>query len=236
MRQAMTWAVIALLAMVLGVRADSQELLPTKDLRMMCHAEEQDYNGGQSTRLRTTGLERSGAEFPVMDFDHTALKAYLEQNKGKKIQVKLVLVIREVAGIADAPVKLEAAAVDSTVDWNEGEGSQVKAKKGEACFSAAQLEEKKWTGADGKEVANFQVLVQKDGQPATLVNSQGADVAKDAAEKSVEIPFDEAFLKHLATDANCRGLFLFLRDKTARVDIFSREQTAKAPKLVLSAE
>ena len=53
---------------------------------------------------------------------------------------------------------------------------------------------------------------------------------------TVEIVLDEAFLKHLATNAKCRGLFLFLRDKSARIDLFSREQEAKTPKLVLSAD
>lgn len=231
-----TVATIAVLALVSAAQAEPQEFLPTKDLRLMCHTEEQDANGGQSTRLRTTSLERSGAEFPVMDFDHAALKAFLDENKGKKVTAKLVLVIREVAGVQDAPVKLEAAAVDSAVDWNEGEGNQVKAKKGEACYAAAQAEEKKWATADGKEVASFLELVQKDGQPTGLVNGKGADVAKDAADKTVEIVLDEAFLKHLATDAKCRGLFLFLRDKTARIDVFSREQNAKTPKLILSAE
>lgn len=236
MKRAITVATIGMLALAAGVRAEPQEFLPTKDLRMMCHTEEQDFNGGQSTRLRTTGLERSGAEFPVMDFDHAALKTFLEANKDKKVTAKLVLVIREVAGVQDAPVKLEAATVDAAADWNEGEGNQVKAKKGEACYNAAQLDEKKWATADGKEVDNFLALVQKDGQPTGKVNSKGAEVAKDAADKTVEIVLDEAFLKHLATNAKCRGLFLFLRDKSARVDLFSREQQAKTPKLVLSAE
>jgi hypothetical protein len=230
--------VVLAAGMVVGSAAFGEDLTlkPTKDARILGHEQERDQNGGQSTRLRAVGIARDSAEFPIMDFDHAAVKAYLDQNKDKKFKAKLVLPLREVQGLPETPVKLEVATLDSAVDWNEGQGNQKKAEKGECCALAAQFGEKKWTTVSGKEVEQFKDLVWDGEKVTTVLNGKGVDIGKDDGTKTVEIELDDVVLKHLATNPNCRGLFLFHRDKGARIDIFSREQAQKCATLVVTAE
>ncbi|MCX7591756.1 MAG: hypothetical protein N2255_09025, partial [Kiritimatiellae bacterium] len=187
-------------------------------------------------RLRMVGIQRTSAEFAIMDFDRAELKSFLEKNKDKQVKAKLVVVIREVQGVEETPVNLEVGAIDCAVDWNEGEGSQVKAQKGESCALAAQAEEKKWATPEGKEVAQFRDLVWADGKLLVPVNAKSVPISKDMKNVPVEIELESAFLRHLAQDANCRGIFLFHRDKNAKIDIYSREQAQYPPQLVLATE
>ncbi|MGQ9661687.1 MAG: hypothetical protein ACUVWX_05010 [Kiritimatiellia bacterium] len=229
-------ATAMVLAFQLGALAETLTLKPTKDARIMGHPQEVDQNGGTSTRLRTVGIQRSSAEFVIMDFDRSELKAFLEKNKDKQIKAKLVVVIREVEGVEETPVNLEVGAIDSAVDWNEGSGAQVKAQKGEVCAAAAQAEVKKWTRPDGTEVDQFRDLVWADEKMLALVNGKSVAIAKDTKNVPAEIELEPAFLQHFVQDQNCRGLFLFHRDQKAKIDIYSREQAQHPPKLVVTAE
>ena len=224
---------VAWVAAAAAAGAASLKLEPTKDARVLGHRSEVGQNCGRSSRLRTVGIKQGSAEFVIMDFDRAALKAFLEKNEGKTISGKLVLVVRQVQG---PKTKLEVATIDAGVDWVEGTKSQQDAEKGECCALWAQQVVKKWAPADGKEVGRFKELVYDGEKVTTVLNSKGVELAKDDGGKTVEIELDEKLVKHLGTNQNCRGLFLFHRDPQAKVDVFSREQNRKQPRLVVTAE
>ena len=232
MRSVLTCALV--LALVSGAAAATLTLSPTKDARVLGHRSEVNQNCGKSTRLRMVGIARGTAEFVIMDFDRAQLKEFVETHKEKTLSGKLMLNVREVQG--GEKIKVEVATIDCGVDWAEGTGVQTKAKKGESCALAAQFEVKKWAKPDGTEVERFKPLVYDGKEVTTVLNSKGVEVSQGDAGKYVEIELDEKLIKHLGTDANCRGLFLFHRDKQAKADIYSREQNRRAPKLVVTAK
>ena len=226
--------VVCVMCLAAAAGAATLTLEATKDGRILGHRSEVNQNCGKSSRLRTVGIMRGSAEFVIMDFDRARLKAFIEVNKGKALSGKLMLNVRQVQGGEKA--KLEVASLDCSVDWVEGEGSQKKAQRGEACALAAQFDVKKWAKADGTEVGRFKELVYDGKEVTTVLNSKGVEVSKADAKKYVEIELDEALIKHLGTDANCRGLFLLHRDKRVKADVYSREQNRRGPKLVVTAK
>jgi hypothetical protein len=233
MRNVLTCALVLVLAVAVAADAAQLSLEATRDARIMGHRAERDQNGGKCSRLRTVGVVRGSAEFMILDFDRAKLKGFLEKQKDKKISGTLQVQVRE---MHCDKVKVEVATLDAGADWAEGERCQKKAKKGECCALAARMDEAKWTTADGKEVERFRDLVYDGDKITTRVNSAGVEVTRKDEKSYVEIKLDEAFVKHLAAAEHCRGLFLFHRDKQAKVDFFSREQNRREPKLVVTAE
>lgn len=212
-------------------KADTLTLPATRDTRMTHHSSELDNNSGKSNRLRVTSITKKSSEFVLLDFDRAALKAFLDQYAGQDFEGKLSLVVREVQGGA---AKVEVCALDSAVDWNEGDNDLKKAAPGEATAIEAQTGKTKWKTASGEEVEKFRDLIVKDDAVVALVNSKG--VTADNGSGEIEIPLDDAFLRHLATDPNCRGIVLFHREPNSKVDFFSRDQHGKSPKLVVSTK
>lgn len=205
--------------------------LPTRDTRITCHPSEVTHNHGRANRLRTVGIQRVSAELVLIDFDRTAIKAFLDLNVGKEIEGQLTLHVYEVQ---DGPAKVEVAALDSGTDWVEGTKTMQQADKGESCFLAAQKDVAPWTTADGQVVANLKELLYDAASDKikTLLNGQGVEVSN---QNNIAIPLDAAFVKHLGTSATCRGLVLFNRHPKAKVDFYSRDQNRRNPTLVLTA-
>jgi len=216
-----------------GPLGNEVTLKPVKDARITCHPSEARFNSGGATRLRARGIQTGAAELIIMDFDRAVIGAFLEQKAGMKIEAKLVLQVREVQ---NGPGKLEMAALDSAVDWGEGKGVQEPAQKGDCAFLAAQTGVKPWTTAAGKEVANLRDLFYDAStrKVTTLLNGHSADVA--AGMKTVSLVLDGTFLKHLATDKNARGVVLFTRHPSAKLDVYGRAQSRREARLVLTAQ
>jgi len=233
MKKAM--CVAAILLSVATLNAAELSLNATKDARIFGHSSETALNGGSSARLRTVGIGKSSYELTILDFDRAAIKAFVDGNAGKTLSGKLVLNVRELQGFED-PVKLEVASIDAASDWVEGTGSQVQAKKGECCAVAARFEEQKWTLPNGTEVANLRDLVWDGKAVKGVGNGKSLAIAKDDGGKQVELELDAALIRHMATSANCKGIFLFHQDAKAKVDFFSKEQVKKGSVLILKAE
>lgn len=217
-------------------RANALSLPAVKDVRVTFYPAESEFNGGTSPRLRTSNLKLNAGEAILMDFDRKALADFLDKNKDKRVAAKLVLVSRGLHHGSTA--KIEAAALDTSSDWNEGDKSQTKASKGEACFVAAQFETKPWTTAEGKEVPNLRDLLYdaKADTIKTVLNSNTLTVKESDAEKPVALELDAKFVEHLARAAECKGLVVFNRDRNMLADFYSREQDNNAAKLVLTLE
>ena len=212
-------------------KTDALSLPATRDARMTHHPSEIDNNSGRSNRLRVTSILKKSSEFVIIDFDRAALKAFVDKYAGQDFEGKLVLVVREVQGGA---AKVEVCALDSAVDWNEGETDLSKAQKGEASALEAQTGTTKWKTPDGQEVEKFKDLIYKDDAVVPLVNSKSVNAENGSGE--VAIPLDDAFIRHLGMDPNCRGLVLFHREQNSKVDFFSRDQNGKVPKLEVSTK
>ena len=229
---------ILLLSAAVSAAAESDPgaltLPATKDVRVTCHRDEADFNGGASPRLRTSNIKQNAAEVTLLDVDRAALAAFLEKNKDKTIAAKLVLVSRGLHHGSSA--KVELAALDTDSDWIEGDKNAAKAVKGEPTFLAAQFETKLWTGADGKEVANLRDLFYDTAADTvkTPLNAHTLTVKASEEDKEVSFDLDAKFLTHVATDAHCKGLILFNRDRNMLADFYSREQDGKGAKLVLT--
>jgi len=206
-----------------------------KDVRVTFHPTEAAFNGGASPRLRTSNIKINAGEAIIMAFDRAAIANFLEQHKDRRVTAKLILVSRGLRHGSSA--KIEAAALDTAADWNEGDKSQAQAAKGEAAFVAAQYETKAWTTADGKEVANLRELFYDRETDAlkTLLNAHSVTVKAADAEKPVTLELDAKFLAHLAAAPACKGLIVFNRDRTMLADFYSREHDRHGPKLVLNA-
>jgi len=214
--------------------ANELSLPPAKDVRITFYPAESEFNGGASPRLRTSNIKLNAGEAIIMDFDRAAIAAFLDKNKDKRVAAKLVMVSRGLHHGSTA--KIEAAALDTASDWNEGDKTQTKASKGEATFVAAQFETKAWTTADGKEVPNLRDLFFDSASDTikTLLNGPTLTVKAADTEKPVALELDATFVEHLARSANCRGLIVFNRDRNMLADFYSREQDNNGPKLVLS--
>ena len=204
---------------------------PTRDARITCHPSEVGYNNGGANRLRTVGIQKTSAELVLIDFDHAAMRAFVEKNAGREISGRLTLHVYQVQR---GPAKVEVAVLDSGADWVEGDKTLKPADKGESCCLAAQKDVKPWTTVDGKSVANIKDLLYDAKADAikTLANSRGVEVS---SQKTVAIDLDGALIRHLATAAACRGLVLFNRHPQAKVDFFSRDQNRRGPALVVTA-
>jgi len=206
---------------------------PTKDARVFGYPSENNRNGGGGTRLRTSGIQRGSGEISLIDFDHAALKAFVEKNAGKEIAAKLVL---QVMQVQEGPGKVEVAALDSGSDWTEGKKTQTPADKGEVTFLAAQHDTKGWTTTDGKPVKDLRELLydKKADKVLTMLNSKSAEVSDK--DKTVTIELDAKLIEHMASDPNNRGLVLFNRSPLAKVDFSSREKSGSGPKLELAVK
>lgn len=237
MRKSILFGLVVVLS--LGVRAAAEDLsLPaTKDTKVSCfksdESDETGWNNGKAERLRAKGIQKNSAEIILIDFDRAALKAFIEKNAGKDVKAKLAL---KVVQVQAGPAKLELAALDTASEWTEGDKDSANADKGESSCAAAQKGVKKWTTADGKEADGLRDLVynREDDKVKTLQNANSVEVSEKST--TVELELDAAFLKHLATDANCRGVVLFHRDQRAKLDFSSREKADKAPTLVVTAK
>jgi hypothetical protein len=216
--------------------ANALTLPAVKDVRVTFYPSEAEFNGGISPRLRTSNIKINAGEAILMDFDRKELAGFLDKNKDKRFAAKLVLVSRGLHHGSTA--KIEAAALDTASDWNEGDKSQTKAAKGEACFVAAQFETKPWTNAEGKEVANLRELLYdaKTDSIKTVLNSNTLTVKAGDAEKPVALELDAKFVEHLARAAECKGLVVFNRDRNMLADFYSREHDSNAAKLVLTLD
>lgn len=232
MKKTIVTASIALGFIVVG-RAAELSVQPSKDARIMGHSSEVNMNGGTSARLRATGIVKKDTEFIIMDFDRAELKKFVDNKTG--ITGKLLVTIRDFPAGEDG-VELKMAAIDAASDWNEGSGNQVQAQKGESCATAAKFDEQKWSLPNGKEVDSFRDLVWDGSNVRTKRNNNSLKVNKDDVGKELEFSLDSEFIKHLATSEKCQGLFIYHEDSKAKVDIFSREQKNREPKLVLSTK
>ncbi|MGQ9662010.1 MAG: hypothetical protein ACUVWX_06695 [Kiritimatiellia bacterium] len=211
------------------------DLVATKNARIFCHTSESEYNGGGCHRLRAADITKDYGDFSIIDFDRSALKAFIEKHKGRKVTGKLVLAIRD---IQQGPAKLEVAALDSGSDWNQGTKSQEKAEKGEVCFVAAQYGVKPWTTGEGKAVKNLGDLFydRRAESIKAVLNSAAVTVSDADKMNSVAIELEDGFLTHLATSENCRGIIVFTRSEGARVYFSSRDKEGKEPRLVVAAD
>src|SRR5881628_521183 len=102
-------------------RANELSLPPVKDVRITFYPAESEFNGGASPRLRTSNIKLNAGEAIIMDFDRAAIAAFLEKNKEKRVAAKLVMISRGLHHGSTA--KIEAAALDTASDWNEGDKS-----------------------------------------------------------------------------------------------------------------
>lgn len=229
--------VVATAAFVSGACAEDGTLaLPaTKDARITFYPTEADFNGGRSPRLRTSNIKLNAGEAILMDFDRTAITAFLEKQKDRQVLAKLVLVSRGLRHGSTA--KVEVASLDTASDWIEGEQAQAAAAKGEPTFKAAQHETKAWTTSEGKDVPNLRDLFYDAATDTikTLLNGPAVTVKTGDSEKPIEVELEGKFLEHLAKEPACRGLIVFNRDRSMLADFYSREHDTNGPKLVLVA-
>ena len=145
-----TTLIVLILLLSAGIAAAAEKdpanelsLPPTKDVRITFYPAEAEFNGGASPRLRTRNIKLNAGEAIIMDFDRAVLAAFMDKNKDKHIAARLILVSRRLHHGSTA--KIEAATLDTTSEWIEGDKSQTKASKGESTFVAAQFETKPWT-------------------------------------------------------------------------------------------
>ena len=230
-----TPAAVTPVAPAAGEGTEVASLDSQKDARVMFHSSEEELNGGLSPRLRASNIDGAGAECGIVDFDRAALKAALDQNKGKTVVVKLNLNIREV--VAGQSGTLQIAALDTASDWTKGEKNQAKADKGECCAKAAQFGVKPWTTADGKEVGTLRDVFWDSGtdKAKTLVNENTLTINASDKGKTLSVVLDPKFVQHLATDAKCKGIVLFTSEHNGvLLDLNGREQQPNgAPKLTV---
>lgn len=227
----------ALLAVAMSFAADDTTLLPTKDTRILFNEAERSLNGGQATRLQVCDIAGKEPEFILIDFDHAAIKGFLKARARAKVTGTLKLTVRDV-NPATASGKLEAFPLISGSEWIEGSGGHEAAKAGEPCALFAAAPDKKWLNAKGKPVETFLdvIISAKDGAKTAMINSASLEISSKLANLEQSMVLDAALLNAMANQANCIGLVLFTRSKDCRLAVFSREQTASQPKLVLSAE
>ncbi|MCX7591305.1 MAG: hypothetical protein N2255_06720 [Kiritimatiellae bacterium] len=216
-------------------RGKTLELVATKNARVFFHPSEAEFNGGGCHRLRTADIRKDNGDVSIIDFDRTALKAFLERHEGRAVSAKLILAIRD---LDQGPAKLEVAALNSGSDWNQGTKSQEKAEVGEVCYAAAQFGVKPWTTPDGKPVRNLGEIFydRRADSLKTLLNS-GSVTVKDIDKMNfVTIEMDPTFVEHLANAEYCRGIIVFTRSESARVYFSSRDKEGKEPRLIVSAK
>jgi hypothetical protein len=221
-----------------GEGTEVASLESQRDARVMFHSSEEELNGGASPRLRASNIDGAGAECGIVDFDRAALKAALDQNKGKTVVVKLNLNVREV--VAGQSGTLQIAALDVGSDWNKGEKNQAKADKGEVCAKAARFGEKAWSTADGKEVGTLRDVFWDSSvsKAKTMVNENTLTINAADKGKTISVVLDPKFVAHLATDAKCKGIVLFTSEHNGvLLDVNGREQHPNgAPTLTVSVK
>jgi hypothetical protein len=209
-------------------------LEPTKDVRIFFDVNEQDLNGGQSTRLRARSLGGYCDEAILMDFDHQAIADFVSKNKDKTVTGSLSLFALGVEG--DTKVTVEISAFDTASDWAEGDKTGDAASAGDVTFLCASHPQGKWKGADDKPIANFaHVFLDASGSPKALLNSSSLTVDQSQKDTQVSVTLDAKFVKHLATVQTSKGLVIFTRKENVKVDFASKEQDRQHPKLVLTA-
>jgi hypothetical protein len=133
---------------------------------------------------------------------------------------------------------VEVCALDSAVDWNEGDKNGAQAAEGESCFTAAQFGVKQWQTAAGKDVNDIGALLYDKAidEILTKLNSKSLEISRDHAGQPVTFELDEEVVKHLAASETCRGLVLFHRDRSSKVGFFSMDQHGKGSSLTVTAK
>ncbi|HZE97161.1 MAG TPA: hypothetical protein VE981_09040 [Planctomycetota bacterium] len=187
-------------------------------LRLPCIADtvlsssgsEVNLNGGDRSNIRLKGIE----DLSILDFDVTAVK-------GKTVEEARLFIT------PTGPNKLRSLGI-STISspWKEGTGTGTPAKAGEACFAEAAHGERPWAhpGSDFNAVSY--------GHGGSLWFSRELKAEADGW-LSIEVP---PALIHAMVEGNSFGLAL--SDEHAETmhnnSIYTREQTAKAPHMVVT--
>ena len=187
------------------VSAGKGEFPVTRDIRIMTHRSEAEFNGGGGTLIRVRNVNSKSGEFPILDFDTNAIKAFLGANKGTEITATLALNVRRVQ---NGPATLRVVPLRSTVEWREGTQVQNKANKGTACYAWAQYGEKKWTNAEGKEVPDVRATFY-DRVGRKLLRKENSQTAAVKSAGAVHIALDDWIVKDLAENSSNRGLIVF---------------------------
>lgn len=220
-----------------AAEGDDTTLLPTMDTRILFNAAERTLNGGQATRLQVNDIAGKEPEFGLIDFDRAAIKGFLKARARAKVTARLLLSPRD-TNPANGKGRIEVFPLITGSEWIEGTGEHAEAKAGEpnALFAAAP--DKKWLNAKDKPVETFLdvIAAARDGAKTAMVNSAGIDFSSQDVGRELSLVLDANVVNALANQPNCRGLVLFTRSKDVRLAVYSREQTANRPKLVLSAK
>ena len=218
-----------------------------RDTRIFGHGSEQNFNGGQSSRLRARSIGSTSPEFIIVDFDTAAIKAFLAKHPGKKVIATLVMAVRQVQS---GPGTLGVAALQAGEDWVEGTKSQQTAGAGESTylsprFDPAGGESIPWKRLDGTAADDVRDLIwdREAGRIRGLKNSREAtaqdtpNVGNAGAAPLVSIALDEKLLEDLVQNEMNRGLVLFTTGG-ALLDFFSCEQgqAHAKPRLELRVE
>ena len=206
------------------VSAGKGEFPATRDIRIMTHSSEAEQNGGGSRIMRVRNANSKSGEFPIIDFDTKAIKAFLDANKGKEITAILSV---KVSRVQNGPAPLRVVPLSSTVDWVEGTLVQKKANKGTACYAWAKLGDKRWTNAEGKEVPDVRATFYNRVGRKLLAKENSKPAEVKAGAREVHLVLDNWLVKDLAENPNNRGLILFTAQsvdgKQAIIDLGTRE-------------
>jgi len=196
----------------------------TRDIRIMTHRSEAEFNGGGGTIVRVRNANSKSGEFPILDFDTRAIKTFLDANKGKEITAVLSV---KVSRVQNGPAALRVAPLHSTVDWIEGTQVQNKANKGTTCYAWARYGEKKWTNGEGVEVPDVRATFYDRVGRKLLSKENSKPVEVKAGAREVHVVLDDWLVKDLAENPNNRGLILFTAQsvdgKQAILDFHTRE-------------
>jgi len=204
-----------LLALILLLPA--QAAPSPEGLRLACIADtvlsssgsEIHLNGGGRSNLRLKCIE----DFPILDFDLIPLKGKVAE------EARLFLA-------PTGPHKLRAIGLSTIgTPWKEGDGSGSPAKPGEACFAEAARGERPW----GHPGSDFHSVTY--GRGGSIWVSRDLKAETDGW-CSVEVP---PALIHAMLEGNSFGLALSDEYQTFQNNsIYSREQTAKAPFILVT--
>ena len=205
------------------ISASKGEFPATRDIRIMTHRSEAEYNGGGSRIGRVRNANSKSGEFPILDFDTKAIKAFLDANQGAEITAVLSV---NVSRVQNGPVPIRVVPLRSTVDWVEGTLVQKTANKGTACYAWAQRGDKRWTNAEGKERPDVRATFY-DRVSRKLLSKENSKPVQVSRPGAVHIVLDAWLVKDLAENPNNRGLILFTAQsvdgKQAIIDLGTRE-------------
>jgi len=166
-------------------------------------------NGGGRSTLRLKCVE----DFPIFDFDVAPLRGRVVE------EARLFL-------FPTGPHKLRSLGLSTIgTPWKEGDGGGSPAKPGEVCFAEAARGERPW----GRPGSDFHAVTY--GRGGSLWFSRDLRAESDGW-WSVEVP---PSLLHAMLEGNSFGLALSDDYQTFHNNsLYSREQTAKAPYLLVT--